>query len=74
MCTVNFIAGDLIKLNNNKILLCEPEWHENIKASLQSGDIVITLSNIVDNGFINVITQFGVGWLYKENDSFKKVI
>jgi len=73
VCNVNFQMGDLIKLENNKTLLPNPEWQESINCHLQRGDVVITLSNIVNNGFINVITKHGIGWLYKEFDSLKKI-
>jgi hypothetical protein len=70
---MNFQIGDLIKLENNKTLLNDPAWDENIKGHLQRGNIIITLSNIVDNGFIKVITKIGPGWVYKESDSLKKI-
>jgi hypothetical protein len=70
---MKFQMGDLIKLENNKILLFEPYWQENIKCHLHKGDVVITLSNIVDNGFINVVTHEGIGWLYQDFDSLKKI-
>jgi len=73
MCNMNFQTGDLIKLENNKTLLNNPEWQENVKCHLRRGDVVITLSDIVNNGFINVITKNGTGWLYKEFDSLKKI-
>lgn len=70
---MSFQTGDLIKLENNKTLLPNPEWHESIKCHLRRGDVVITISNVVDNGFINVITKYGTGWLYQEFDSLKKI-
>jgi hypothetical protein len=70
---MNFQIGDLIKLENNKTLLNYPEWQENVKCHLHRGDVVITLSDIVNNGFINVITKNGIGWLYKESCSLKKI-
>lgn len=70
---MNFQMGDLIKIEGKKNLLPEPDWQENIKVRLQRGDVVIMLSDVVNNGFINVITQHGPGWLYKEFDSLKKI-
>jgi len=70
---MNFQIGDLIKLENNKTLLNHPAWDENIKGHLRRGNIIITLSNIADNGFIKVITQIGPGWVYQEFDSLKKI-
>jgi len=70
---MNFQVGDLIKVEHCKNLLSEPDWQETPKCRLCSGEVVITLSNVVNNGFINVITQHGAGWLYKEFDSLKKI-
>jgi len=59
-------TGDLVIIKKNKLLLSDASWFL-IKGKLINGNVVIVISGIINDGFINVMTHLGNGWLYKDN-------